>query len=594
MQYKIRKIEHILSHLPDKPGVYQFFDEKGRLLYVGKAKKLSNRVRSYFNGKNEGKTKILVQKISDIKYTVVGSEQDALLLENNLIKENQPPYNIRLKDDKTYPWICITDEPFPRVLKVRNRDTVKGSFFGPYPNARFVNILVGFLSKQFKIRTCSLDLSASRIASGKYDSCLEYQIGNCKAPCVGLQEESDYLSQVDRVSAILKGKTKEVIEELKVIRDEFSQGLEFERAHSIQKSIDDLNEFSFKSTVVSPSVSGYDVICYIKQGEKYYYSFFRVSNGAIISTKNGSVLSEIEANYQYILNYILDVIYEEIGFMSNTVLLDEGLILEQEKYLYEVPKIGDKRKLVELCKRNAFLYAKSKEVKYEEIGSDQYQALIELSRILGLSGPPLHMECFDNSNIQGTDPSSACVVFKNGVPSKKDYRHFGIKTVIGPDDFGSMKEVVYRRYSGLIDRNEGLPDLIIIDGGKGQLSAALTSLNELKLKIPIVGIAKRIEELFVPGDKDSIILSKRSSALKVIQHMRNEAHRFSLRLHRNKRSHRAIQSELDNIPGIGKESKKLLLTEFGSISSIRNADIVKLIMVIGKRRAKIVFDYFNR
>lgn len=595
MKYNIRRnIDEVLRQLPDEPGVYQFFDVNDRLLYVGKAKKLSNRVRSYFNNDHTGKTKVLVKKISDIRYITVGSEQDALLLENSLIKEHQPPYNIRLKDDKTYPWICIIDEPFPRVLKIRNRESIKGEYFGPYPSAKFVNVLVNFLCKQFKIRTCALPLSEKKIAEGKFDSCLEYQIGNCLAPCIGEQNMSEYMVSVDRIRSILKGKVNEVVDELINLRNEYAESFSFEKAHVVQSTIDSLKDYQFKSTVVSPKISGFDVLTVKEISGKWYYGLMRISNGAIISSKNGIIEGGFLEEEDSITDTLLEKLYDELGNCGNTILSDKDYHGVNNEINVEVPVIGDKRKLVELCVRNTFVYAKSKQQIFNSVKTDNLEGLNELKSVLRLNSIPYHIECFDNSNIQGTEPSSACVVFKNGEPSKKDYRHFGVKTIVGPDDFGSMKEVVSRRYRGLLEREEELPDLVLIDGGKGQLNAARSALEELGVDIPLVGIAKRLEELYVPGDKDSIILSKRSKGLMILQHLRNEAHRFSLRLHRNKRSKRAISSELDNIKGIGPETKRILLKEFGSISGVSNANKESLTNAIGPAKAKIILKYFNR
>lgn len=590
-----RKIEDILRHLPDKPGVYQFFDALGNLLYVGKAKKLTNRVRSYFSNDHIGKTKVLVAKVADIRITTVDSEQDALLLENNLIKEHQPPYNIRLKDDKTYPWICITDERFPRLLKVRNRNQFQGEYFGPYPNARFVNVLVDMLIKKFKIRTCNYSLSEENVKSGKFKTCLEFQLGNCNAPCIGNENIDHYMEGVGMIKKVLKGNVNDVLEYLVNKQQKFIDDLDFESAHKLQLTIDDLSDFKGKSMVVSSSVTKFDVLGLSEINDKYYYSFLRIVNGSIISSISGEVKDPLLIDGKLEIDEVINQVNASYGDLGFTTLLGDTQRAKLNMGMRKVQFVqrGEKSELTNIAQRNAFLYGKSKQREVFVVDDVTYQGLKELKSILKLRDIPRIIECFDNSNIQGTSPASACVVFVDGKPSKQDYRHFGIKTVKGPDDFASMHEAVYRRYSGLLERGERLPGLILIDGGKGQLSSAVDALRRLELSIPVIGIAKRLEEIFVPGVKDPIIFSKRSRALQILQHLRNEAHRFSLRLHRSKRSKDFIRSELEDISGIGKKTKIELLNHFGSIAKIRSADMSTLENVVSRKRAEIVYKYFN-
>jgi excinuclease ABC subunit C len=584
----------IIKGLPNDPGVYQYFDINGDILYVGKAKNLKNRVRSYFNGSQFGKTKVLVKKIVNIKFIIVETEQDALLLENNLIKKYRPPYNILLKDDKTYPWICIKNERFPRVISTRRMIKDGSDYFGPYTSVKMVNTLLDLINKLFSLRNCNFDLSASNIGSGKYTVCLEYHIGNCKGACEAYEVEKDYNLKIDQIKNILKGNIKRVIKYLNQVMLEFSTNLEFENADEIKQKILQLDSYQSRSTVVSTSISNIDVFSLYVSESGYFVNYFKVLNGAIIQGYTVEVTPRLDETDEEVLIHSITELRIRFTSINNKILSSHNVKIPGLTVI--APERGDKKKLLDLSSRNAKYFALEKNsLKVKKKEDSFLRVLKEMQDKLHLSELPVHIECFDNSNIQGTHPVSACVVFKNGKPSKKDYRHFNIKTVEGPDDFASMEEALGRRYSRLLKENQPLPQLIIIDGGKGQLSSSVKALDELGLmgRIAIVGIAKRLEEIFFPGDQFPIYLDKRSECLKVIQHLRNEAHRFGITHHRNRRSKSMIISELDNIKGVGETSKKLLLRRFKSVKVIMNTSVYELESCIGKSRAKIVFQYFN-
>ena len=587
-----------LQTLPEKPGVYQYFDVNDSIIYVGKAKNIKKRVSSYFNKNQEnGKTRVLVKQIVDIKYIVVDTELDALLLENSLIKKYQPKYNIQLKDDKTYPWICIKNEPFPRVFTTRRMVKDGSKYYGPYPSVKVVNTLLSFIKEVYPLRSCALDLSAKKIAEKRHKVCLEYHLGNCKGGCVGFEKEAQYDMYIKDIEHILKGNISQVINSLKAIMSDHAANLRFEEAQEVKSKIETIQRYKAKSTIVSPTIEKVDVITILQDVKTAYVNYLVINDGAIIHGYTFEVNKKLEETDEDIIGYVLPEMRERFDSLSKEVLISVDIDLKIDGVQFFVPQRGDKKSLIELSERNTKFYRLEK-MKQEKIKDPERhtERILEQIRVdFRLQDKPVHIECFDNSNIQGTNAVSACVVFRNGKPSKKDYRHFNIKTVEGPDDFASMEEAVYRRYKRLLDEKESLPQLIVIDGGKGQLSASLKALEDLNLrgKIAIVGIAKRLEEIFFPGDSFPIYLDKRSESLRVIQFMRNEAHRFGITHHRNKRSKAALTSELTQIKGIGSKTHEDLMLAFKIVSRIQSAKLEELTSVIGKSKAKIVFDYFN-
>ena len=593
--------EHLqlkLKTIPEQPGIYQYFDKEGVIIYVGKAKNLKKRVTSYFVKTQDNlKTRILVKQIIDIQYLVVDTELDALLLENSLIKKYQPKYNIQLKDDKTYPWICIKQEPFPRVFSTRNLVRDGSVYFGPYTNVKMVNTLVQFIKELYQLRTCSFDLSDRNIQQEKYKVCLEYHIGNCKAPCVGKQSKEDYAISIQHIQAILKGQISTVIQYVKKTMLEFAEAYRFEDAHRMKETLELLENYKSKSTIVSPKIQAVDVITAIEDEKSYFVNYLVVSNGAIIHGITLEVQKKLDEKIEDVVLFALIELRERFSSISKEVLTSITIDTPTTEFKCIIPQIGDKKNLVELSLRNAKFYRMDK-FKHQKITNPEEHSeriLRTIQRDLRLAELPKHMECFDNSNIQGTNPVSACVVFKDGKPSKKDYRHFNVQTVVGPDDFATMEEAVFRRYRRLLDENESLPQLIIIDGGKGQLGAALKALEKLNLrgKIAIVGIAKRLEEIFFPGDSIPIYLDKRSESLKVIQFMRNEAHRFGITHHRNRRSKGAFVSELEGISGIGEATFQKLMTTFKSLAGIKKASKEALEQCVGKSKTHVLLAYYT-
>ena len=586
-----------LKTIPEQPGVYQYFDATGVIIYIGKAKNLKKRVSSYFNKtQDNAKTRILVRKIEEIKYIVVASDIDALLLENSLIKKYQPKYNIQLKDDKTYPWICIKKEPFPRVFSTRRVVKDGSSYFGPYPNVKVVSTLLELIKELFQLRSCALDLSPNKVNAHRYKVCLEYHIGNCQAPCIGKQSESDYQQMVHQIESILKGQLHLVTQYLKSEMLNFSTLYRFEDAQRIKEQLQLLENYRSKSTIVSPKIEAVDVITGIQDEKSFFVNYLVISNGAIIHALTLEIARKLEETLEEVITHALLNFRERFTSTSKEVLTEIELG-DFPDFKCVVPQIGDKKHLIELSLRNTKFY-KLEKLKHEKITDPEKHSTRILERLkldLRLKELPVHIECFDNSNIQGTNAVSACVVFKNAKPSKKDYRHFNVKTVEGPDDFATMEEVVYRRYARLLNENQSLPNLVIIDGGKGQLGAALKALERLDLrgKLPIIGIAKRLEELFFPGDQYPLYLDKRSESLKLIQQLRNEAHRFGITHHRNKRSTAAFQSELQQIPGIGEKTFELLMKTFKSISMIQSASKEELEKVVGLAKAQIIRGYFD-
>ncbi len=587
-----------LKTIPDQPGVYQYFDEAGKIIYVGKAKNLKKRVSSYFvKTHDNAKTRILVRNIRDIKYIVVDTELDALLLENNLIKKYQPKYNIQLKDDKTYPWICIKKEPFPRVFSTRTFIRDGSTYFGPYPNVKVLNTLLELIRELYPLRTCSLDLNQSNIRQKKFKVCLEFHIGNCYGPCVGNQSEKEYNTYVENIESILKGQIHQVIQHVKKIMMDYAAEYKFEEAQKMKLKLESLEKFKAKSTIVSPKIQAVDVITAIEDEKSFFINYLVISNGSIIHGITIEIQKKLDETIQEVTIFALFELRERFKSNSKEILTDIHIKEHFPEFKINVPQIGDKKNLIDLSKRNVKFYRLEK-LKHEKITDPEKHTnriLEQLKKDLRLKELPIHIECFDNSNIQGTNPVSACVVFKNAKPSKKDYRHFNVKTVEGPNDFATMQEAVYRRYSRLLAENEPLPQLIIIDGGKGQLGAALEILDGLGLrgKIAIIGIAKRLEEIFFPGDSIPIYLDKRSESLKVIQNLRNEAHRFGITHHRNRRSKNAFISELTEIKGIGEKTFEELMKQFKTISAIKNASKEELTKVIGLSKAMVILNYFK-
>lgn len=588
-------IQRILNTLPKNPGVYRYYNDEGKILYVGKAKNLKNRVKSYFTGKVFGKTKVLVNKIADIKLIIVPTEQDALLLENNLIKKYRPPYNILLKDDKTYPWICIKKEAFPRVFITRKVIKDGSVYFGPYTSVKMVYTLLKLINGLFKLRTCNYLLDENNIKKEKFKVCLEFHIGNCLGGCEGHELREDYDKKINQIKNILKGNIKQVKDFLIEQMNDFSDKLEFEDAQLMKESLLQIEDYQNKSTVVSNTINNVDVFGLYSDDERYFVNFFKVFDGAIIQSHTAEVKAKLDESKSDILIYYILSLREEFNSNSKDVIIPFELDVQLDGIKFQVPKVGDKKKLIDLSVRNAKFYGLEKKKSDITPQIPNERILSDLKKKLHLLNLPRHIECFDNSNIQGSYPVSACVVFKDGKPSKKDYRHFNIKTVEGPDDFASMEEVIERRYTRMLQEGLDLPNLIIIDGGKGQLSSSVKSLEKLGLsgKIPIVGIAKRLEEIFFPGDQFPIYIDKRSESLKLIQFLRNEAHRFGITHHRNRRSKAMIISELDSIVGIGVKTRTDLLSIYKSVDNIKKAGINEVTELVGHSKAKKIFDFFN-
>jgi len=590
-------LEIQLQTLPHQPGVYQYFDADDKILYVGKAKDLKKRVSSYFTKNHDyGKTKVLVKKIVTIKHIVVETETDALLLENNLIKKYQPRYNVLLKDDKSYPWICIKNERFPRVFSTRRVFKDGSEYFGPYTSMKTVHTLLDLIKGLYQLRTCNYDLSKDKVEAGKYKVCLEYHLGNCKGPCEDLQTETDYHQNIIAIKEILKGNFKESLSQFKQQMKTHAKAMEFEDAQRIKEKIDILENYQSKSTVVNPKISNVDVFSIVSDESYGYVNFLQLSYGSIIRSHTLEIKKKLDETDEALLQLAITEIRQRFHSKSKEIYLPFIVDLGEDIKV-TIPKLGDKKRVLELSERNAKYYRmeRFKQVKITDPDRHVNRIMAQMKTDLQLKTEPRHIECFDNSNIQGTNPVAACVVFKNGKPSKKDYRHFNIKTVEGPDDFASMEEVVYRRYKRLLDENQPLPQLIIIDGGKGQLSSALKSLDALKLrgKIAIIGIAKRLEELFYPDDPIPLYLDKKSETLKIIQQLRNEAHRFGIEHHRNRRSKGALTTELELISGIGEQSIVELMKHFKTIKKISEATQKELETVVGASRAKKIVNYYK-
>ena len=587
-----------LQTLPNSPGVYQYYDKEGTIIYVGKAKNLKKRVSSYFTKTfDNGKTRILVNKIVKIKHIVVDTETDALLLENNLIKKYQPRYNVMLKDDKSYPWICIKKERFPRVFSTRRVIKDGSEYFGPYTSVRTVSTLLDLIKGLYQLRTCNYDLSPEKIESGKYKVCLEYHLGNCKGACEGLETEDEYFENIKAIREILKGNFKDSLSQFKKQMKQFAANMHFEDAQKIKEKIEILENYQSKSTIVNPKISNVDVFSIVSDESYGYINFLQLSYGSIIRSHTLEIKKKLQETDKELLQLAIIELRQRFNSNSKEIYVPFHVSIGEDVKV-TVPKLGDKKHILDLSVRNAKYYRmeRFKQIKITDPDRHVKRILAQMKSDLRLSEEPRHIECFDNSNIQGTHPVAACVVFKNGKPSKKDYRHFNIKTVEGPDDFASMEEVVYRRYKRLLDEDRSLPQLIIIDGGKGQLSSALKSLEALNLrgKIAIIGIAKKLEELFYPNDPIPLYLDKKSETLKIIQQLRNEAHRFGIEHHRNKRSKTALNTELESIPGIGEKTVVDLLKHFKSLKRIKESNFEDLEKVIGAARALKLVNYYKR
>lgn len=586
-----------ISTLPNAPGVYQYYDKEGSLLYVGKAKDLKKRVSSYFTKNiDSNKTRVLVKKIATIKHIVVETETDALLLENNLIKKYQPRYNVMLKDDKSYPWICIKKEPFPRVFTTRQVIQDGSEYYGPYTSMKTVHVLMELIRGLYPLRTCNYSLTQENIQAGKFKVCLEYHLGNCLGPCEGLQTEEDYMENVDAIRNILKGNFKDSLHRFRKQMKTLASELKFEQAQEIKEKIEVLESYQSKSTVVNPKISNVDVFSIISDESYSYVNFLQVVHGAIIRSHTMEIKKKLDETDKELLLLAIVELRQRFQSLSKEVYVPFKLNLGDEIKVH-VPKLGDKKHILDLSERNAkyFRMERFKQARIVDPERHEKRIMTQMMKDLRLKEEPKHIECFDNSNIQGTNPVAACVVFRNGKPSKKEYRKFNIRTVVGPDDYASMEEVVYRRYKRLLEEEQPLPQLIIIDGGKGQLSSALKSLDKLGLKgqIPVLGIAERLEEIFFPGDPIPLYLDKKSETLKVIQQLRNEAHRFGLSFHRDKRSKEALGSELETIPGIGEKTILRLFRHFKSKKRISEASFEELSKIVGSNRAKALIIHFQ-
>ncbi|MDR0437803.1 MAG: excinuclease ABC subunit UvrC [Bacteroidales bacterium] len=588
----------LAQSLPENPGVYQYLDADKNLIYVGKAKNLKKRVSSYFNKEQEGKTKVLVSKIAEIKHIVVDTEFDALLLENNLIKKYRPRYNVMLKDDKTYPWICIKNEPFPRIFYTRNPIKDGSQYFGPYPSLRMMQTLLELIRKIYPLRNCTLNLLEENIAKKKYKVCLEYHIKNCKGPCVGKISEAEYLQNIAEIKQIIKGNISQVLKELRQRMMKFAENLQFEEAQATKEKLSALEGYQSKSTVFSNTLQDVDVFAIIKSEETFYVNFFKVMDGAVVQIHTLEIKSRLDEKPEDILSLAIVDIRQRFQSKASEIVVPFELLLKVPKTTLTVPKVGEKKSLLELAERNLKFYLLEKQKHQNLVDPERHskRILSQMKADLALPVLPMYIECFDNSNIQGDYPVAAMTVMKNAKLSPKDYRHFNIKTVEGANDFASMEEVIYRRYSRLLAENSELPQLIIVDGGKGQLSAAMKSLKKLGLseKIHLIGIAERLEEIYRPGDPHPLHLDKKSETLKMIQQLRDEAHRFGITHYRKKHEKGLIKTKLTDIKGIGETLAVKLLHHFHSVKNIRQASFEEIESVVGTAKAKIIQDYFSQ
>ncbi|MCB0428923.1 MAG: excinuclease ABC subunit C [Flavobacteriales bacterium] len=599
MKEKSHKLAEIVSELPHKPGIYQFMDDQGKIIYIGKARDIRKRVQSYFTKHFDNrKTAVLVSRIADIHYMVVETEFDAFLLENSLIKKYQPRYNIKLRDDKSFPWICIRNERFPRIYGMRNPVQDGSEYFGPYANVKVMNTLLELVTKLYPIRNCTLALTEENIEKKKFRICLEYQIGNCMGPCEGLQSEEDYDANIRHIRNIIKGNIGEVIQHLKLQMKGFADTFAFEKAQVTKEKLQKLEAFQAKSTVVNPRIDHVDVFAIDTHENVAYVNYLRIVNGAIVQTHTVELNTGLNESREELLSFAITDIRLKVKSDAREVILPFEVETDGRFQLI-VPERGDKKKLLDLAERNVkyYLMDRQRQRLTKPKKTTHAQRILEtLQKDLRMKELPQHIECFDNSNFQGHEPVAAMVVFKDAKPSKKDYRHFNIRTVQGPDDFASMEEIIFRRYKRMQDENEHLPQLIIIDGGKGQLGAALKSIDKLGLrgKMAIIGIAKKLEEIYFPGDSIPLYLDKKSESLKLIQQLRNEAHRFGITHHRNKRIKSALTSELDQVPGIGQVTRTKLLKAFGSVKGVRQASSEDLARVVGQKRAGIIQHFFSQ
>lgn len=593
------KLRPIIKALDDKPGVYQFFDEHGKILYVGKAKSLRKRVASYFNKESSlsGKLKVLVKKIADIRFIIVESEFDAFLLENNLIKKYQPRYNVMLKDDKTFPWICVKKEPFHRIFPTRHVINDGSLYFGPYASVKMMNTLLDLIRQLYPLRTCRHNLSEENIRKRKFKLCLEYHIGNCLGPCEGKQTEEDYDNTISVIKEIIKGNINSVSRQLKIHMADFAARMEFEKAQIVKEKIDLLEKYQSKSTVVNPKIENVDVFSFDHDDSVAYVNYLKVMNGAVVQAHTIELKKKLDESQEELLAIAVTDFRQRFQSDSKEIILPFDLELEIPGVSFTIPQRGDKKMLLELSERNVKYYKLEKQKQKDLVDPSRHSKRIleRMKEDLRLKEKPIHIECFDNSNIQGDFPVAAMVVFREARPYKKDYRHYNIKTVEGANDYASMEEIVYRRYKRLIEEKASLPQLIVIDGGKGQLSSAVAALNKLNLKgkIAVIGIAKKLEEIYYPGDSIPLYLDKKSETLKVLQHIRNEAHRFGITHHRKKREKETIKSVLTEIEGIGKATAQMLLSKFRSVKNIEKASLEELQKAIGRSKGKLVFEYFQ-
>jgi excinuclease ABC subunit C len=594
------QLETVIRTLPGKPGIYQYFDKDGKILYVGKAKDLKKRVSSYFNKDNQlsGKLRVLVRKIAEIRHIVVDTELDALLLENNLIKKYQPRYNVMLKDDKTFPWICIKKEPFPRIFSTRNVIEDGSDYFGPYASVRMMNTLLDLIRQLYPLRTCKLNLTQNNIRKGKFKICLEYHLGNCLGPCEGLQSEEDYNETIRAIREIIKGNINSVIGQLKTLMKEYAEKLEFEKAQVVKERLELLEKYQSKSTVVNPKIENVDVFSIITDHDAGYVNYIRVVNGAIVQSHTVEMKKKLDETDGELLFHAIFDLRRRFESNAEEVIIPFELDEQLPDAGFSIPQRGDKKQLLELSERNCKYYKLEKEKQQELVDPNRHanRIMARMKADLRMQEEPRHIECFDNSNTQGDYPVAAMVCFKDGKPDKKEYRHFNIKTVEGPNDFASMEEIIFRRYKRLVDEEKALPQLIVVDGGKGQLSSALKSLEKLNLrgKIAIIGIAKRLEEIYYPGDTLPLYLDKKSETLKILQYLRDEAHRFGITHHRKRLEKGTVKSVLTEIDGIGYTNAQKLLWKFKSVKNIEKASLEQLQDTVGKVKGKIVFDYFRQ
>jgi excinuclease ABC subunit C len=591
-------LELQVKTLPNEPGVYQYFDKNEVIIYIGKAKSLKKRVASYFSKTHEnGKTKVLVTKIVSIKHIVVETETDALLLENNLIKKHKPRYNILLKDDKTYPWICIKKERFPRIFMTRRVIKDGSEYYGPYTSIRTVRVLLDLIKELYPLRTCTYDLSHQNVNEGKYKVCLEYHLKNCKGACENLETESHYNNAIKEIRNIIKGNFKESLEKFQEMMFVFAEKMEFEEAQKIKEKLSLLGNYQSKSTIINPSINNVDVFSIISDETHGYANFLKISNGSIIQSHTTEIKKKLDETDKELLELFIVEIRQRFNSISPEIYVPFTVDVGENLKVI-IPKLGDKKRIVELSERNAKYYRQEQFKQTQIVDPERHvkRIMAQMKKDLRLHAEPRHIECFDNSNIQGTHPVAACVVFRDGKPSKKEYRHYNIKTVVGPDDFGSMEEVVFRRYKRLLEEEQTLPQLIIVDGGKGQLSSGLKALEDLGLrgKIAIIGIAKRLEEIYYPDDPIPMYLDKKSETLKITQYLRNEAHRFGITFHRNKRSKSAIKSELEQIPDVGTQTITTLLRKFKSSKRVKEASLEELKAEIGQARAMKVHGFYHK